>query len=128
MTAEPSPRPWRVEESIGGWKSCVADANGNSVASCWGRGPTEQQEKAEAIAALIVDAVNERDRLRDIVRQALPFIEGAIDTVSTILGDAEMSKAAGECGAPPKDVQEAFVADGRRVLREARAAIGEETR
>ncbi len=67
----------------------------------------------------------ERDRLRDIVRKALPFIEGAIDGVSTILGDAEMSKAAGECGAPPKDVQEAFVADGRRVLREARAAIGE---
>lgn len=67
----------------------------------------------------------ERDRLRDIVRDALPFIEGAIDTVSTIIGDAEMSKAVGECGAPPKDVLEAFVADGRRVLREARAAIGE---
>lgn len=126
MTAKASPRPWRVEESIGGWKACVSDANGNPVASCWGGGPTEQREKAEAIAALIVDAVNERDRLRDIVRDALPFLEGAIDGVSTILGDAEMSKAAGECGAPPKDVMEAFVADGRRILREARAALGED--
>jgi hypothetical protein len=88
-----------VEESIGGWKSCVSDADGKPVASCWGGGPTDQQEKAEANARLIVDAVNtlaefeaahmefpdfrpviiaagqrdaaiaERDRLRDIVKR-----------------------------------------------------------
>lgn len=136
---EPSPRPWCIGESASGTMSCIHDAKGEHIVSCFGI-PTE------ADAALIVDAVNneeswrdayikartecnalllERDRLRDIVREALPFIEGAIDGVSTILGDAEMSKAAGECGAPPKDVMEAFVADGRRILREARAAIGE---
>lgn len=55
---EAGPRPWRVEESIGGWKSCVSDADGKPVASCWGGGPTDQREKAEANARLIVDAVN----------------------------------------------------------------------
>lgn len=139
MTDEASPRPWSVDGID------ISDANGEPVT------PLYFNEQDEANAALIVDAVNERDRLRaeladktrnyedviafhtrteeslrDIVRDALPFIEGAIDTASTIIGDAEMSKAVGECGAPPKDVLEAFVADGRRVLREARAAIGED--
>ena len=72
-----------------------------------------------------VAAEAERDRLRDIVRRSLLFVEGAIDGVSTILGNAEMLQVAGE-GAPPKDVLEAFIADGRRVLRDARAAIGED--
>lgn len=141
MNDEASPRPWRVESdnlTLRPPVCFILDANGAKVSGGF---------FSRADAALIVDAVNaldavhaisiklynplrkaeaERDRLRDIVRQALPFIEGAIDTVSTILGDAEMSKAASEFGAPPKDVLEAFVADGRRVLREARAAIGED--
>ena len=114
MTNEPSPRSWLY--MCGRDVNAVFAANGALVA---------RVETAED-AALIVAAVNERDRLRDIVRDALPFIEGAIDTVSTIIGDAEMSKAVGKCGSPPKDVLEAFVADGRRVLREARAEIGED--
>ena len=103
MTNEPSPRPWRVEESIGGWKSCVADANGNPVASCWGGGPTEQQEKAEAVAALIVAAVNERDRLRDIVRRLADSLQGIMDAAEG-RGEGVLDEA---------------------LLREARAALGE---
>ncbi len=123
MTNEPSPRPWRVDESIGGWKTCVSDANGNPVASCWGGGPTEQQEKAESVAALIVDAVNnadswrdayikarternafllERDRLRDIVRRMAEFVN---DTACFTPSDKD---------------------DAQSLLREARAAIGED--
>lgn len=121
MKNEPSPRPWRVEETIGGWKACVSDRNGNPVASCWGGGPTEQQEKAEAIAALIVDAVNwycdwgalsselerlraERDRLRDIVRRT-------VETLEQVYKHADMTDA----------LREVVV----ETQREARAAIGE---
>lgn len=115
------PTPWTFHAVDACEDQPILDANGNEVlVRDSGVYPPDLDTCRE-----IVDAVNERDRLRDIVREALPFIEGAIDGVSTILGDAEMSKAAGECGAPPKDVQEAFVADGRRILREARAAIGE---
>lgn len=147
MSDEPSPRPWTLfvhEEQEGGDGEISICADGEWIATMNLRRSTAKDD-----AALIVDAVNaidatkklsiklydpirraeaERDRLRDLVRDALPFIEGAIDVVSTILGDAEMSKAAGECGAPPKDVMEAFVADGRRVLREVRAAIGEDAK
>lgn len=132
------PTPWTFHAVDACEDQPILDANGNEVlVRDSGVYPPDLETCHE-----IVEAVNwycdwgamsselerlrdERDRLRDIVREALPFIEGAIDGVSTILGDAEMSKAAVECGAPPKDVQEAFVADGRRVLREARAAIGE---
>lgn len=102
MMNEASPRPWRVDESIGGWKACVSDANGNPVASCWGRGPTEQQEKAEAIAALIVVAVNERERLRDIVRRL----------------ESEMERCHRRDGGISQELMDA--------VYEARAAIGED--
>jgi hypothetical protein len=100
VAIEASPRPWRVEENVVGWSSFIVDANGNSVASCRGGGPTEQQEKAEAIAALIVAAVNERDRLRDLVRR--------------LADDIERYHLVGE-----RD---------RALLREARAAIGEDAK
>ena len=110
MNNEPSTLPWRLEGK------CIYTAYGDFI------GEMEHTDDAR----LVVDAVNECERLRDIMWQALPFIEGAIDTMSMILADAEMSKAAAECEAPPKDVLEAFVADGRRVLREARDALGKE--
>ena len=69
---EPSPRPWRAEENVVGWTSFIVDANGDGVAACWrtARGDDEKERQYnEANAALIVDAVNERDRLRDIVRR-----------------------------------------------------------
>jgi len=116
-TNEHSPRPWRVEESIGGLKSFVVDANGNSVASCRCGGPTEQQEKAEAIAALIVDAVNERDRLRDIVRRMMEKLvvlnAGYRLMLSEGPEDAEMADLCSRIDA---------------LVREARAAIGEDAR
>ncbi len=136
MSDEASPRPWHVEESIGGWKSCVADANGNFVASCWGRGPTEQQEKAESIAALIMDAVNnedswrrgyikarternafllERDRLRDIVRKTL----GAIDALYTVAAPGAIVKEL----TPDRTCLGIPIG---KIVAEARAAIGED--
>lgn len=63
MTNEPSPRPWRIGENSLGWKSCIEDANGKQIASCWGGDGVNCTEPAQSDAALIVDAVNERDRL-----------------------------------------------------------------
>lgn len=51
-----SPRPWRVSESLSGTMSCILDANGEHIASCFGV-PTE------ADAALICDAVNLKTRI-----------------------------------------------------------------
>lgn len=50
-STEPSPRPWSIGESASGTMSCIHDANGEHIASCFGI-PTE------ADAALIVAAVN----------------------------------------------------------------------
>lgn len=58
-----SPRPWRIEENSLGWKTWIVDANGNDVASCWGGEGINSAEPAQADAALVVDAVNERDKL-----------------------------------------------------------------
>ena len=59
MTNEPSPRPWRAEQFGGDQPCCLIDADGSPVCVQYG----------SADAALIVDAVNERDRLRDIVKR-----------------------------------------------------------
>ena len=64
MNTEPSPRPWHVGESISGTMSCIYDANGEHIASCFGM-PTE------ADAALIVDAVNQIDNARGISKTAV---------------------------------------------------------
>ena len=128
MTNEPSPRPWRVVENSLGWKSCIEDADGKQIASCWGGDGVNCTEPAQSDAALIVDAVNtyaikspcrvcsgyaqkggciadERDRLRDIVRQA-------VETLEQVYKHADMTDA----------LREVVV----ETQREARAAIGEE--
>ena len=109
MTAEPSPRPWRAVYAR------ILDARGKSVCVCekdsmHGRA---DDNTATADAALIVAAVNfydrtvdkqlaalldERDRLRDIVRRLA-------DNISRyhLVGERE-----------------------RALLREARAAIGKD--
>lgn len=97
---EPSPRPWRVEENVVGWSSFIADANGNGVAACWrtARGDDKKERQYnEANAALIVSTVNERDRLRDIVRRLSRHLANYITSESE-----------------------------NDLLREARAAIGED--
>lgn len=78
MTNEPSPRPWRIGESAPGTMSCIHDANGEHIASCFGM-------PAEAVAALIVDAVSERDRLR-----------AALSHVRNVLRGEQMTKAQAE--------------------------------
>lgn len=108
MNAEPSPRPWHTANFING----IEDANNGKVAA----------NIRDADAALIVDAVNaidatkklsiklynpirraeaERDRLCDIVRRFLDlFTPGTIHPAGTM----------------------------ERLLREARAAIGEDAK
>lgn len=82
---EPSPRPWRVEPNA---RRIFVDANGRYVGSCF----------VGAASALVVDAVNDRDRLSDLVRRLA-------DNISRyhLVGERE-----------------------RAMLREARAAIGED--
>jgi len=133
MSNEPSPRPWRVEENSLGWKTCIVDANGNDVASCWGGEGINSAEPAQADAALIVDAVNlhdvtredrhklqeaneelfvlrdERDRLRDIVKRLADKLEAHRGIFT---GAGVYSQTAQE--------------ETSKLLREARAAIVED--
>ena len=104
MPSEPSPRPWFVQNYVHHPdKPLVCDANGECVAD----------DVSNANAALIVDAVNERDRLRDLVRRLTEYADAvtgyhppAIEVVSS--------------------EHPAWTFDGAALLREARAAIGEE--
>lgn len=125
MTNEPSPRPWRVMRfSEEDEPDRIVDANGDEVAI----------ELLEADAVLIVDAVNERaklkaahmkfpdlrpviiaagqrdaaiaerDRLRDIVRRLADSLQGIMDAAEG-KGEGVLDES---------------------LLREARAAIEEE--
>lgn len=100
MNTEPSPRPWRAEQNVVGWSSFIVDANGDGVAACWrtARGDDEKERQYnEANAQLICAAVNERDRLRDIVRRLSRHLANYITSESE-----------------------------NDLLREARAALGED--
>ena len=113
MTAEPSPRPWRCE--CGPTVNSVIAANGAVVVPHTGYA---------ANAALIVDAVNERDRLRDIVRRLLPLAETTVENIRA-LGTArfpflEQIKSDRLRGDINREV-----ANAEHLLRVARAAIGE---
>jgi hypothetical protein len=112
ITATASPRPWRVNghsieanDPDGLWLQNEKTGWGvvANLPSC----PKSRMSKrnretwdaiVEANAALIVDAVNERDRLRDLVRRLLPLASERLATM-----------AAGDCD----------------LLREALEAIGE---
>jgi len=107
-TNEPSPRPWRVVD----YAQCpgladVFDASGSPSGLVAG-------ELKHADAALIVDAVNERDRLRDIVRRMMEKLvvlnAGYRLMLSEGPEDAEMADLCSRIDA---------------LVREARAAIGE---
>lgn len=105
MTNEPSPRPWRLEPNA---RRIFVDANGRYVGSCF---------VGEA-SALVVEAVNERDRLRekiDRLRDALKRIAGYEDG---IIGCIESGHASG------------IDWDGITfaMIQEARAAIWEDAR
>ena len=145
MMNEASPRPWRVETNRFGQHYVVCESGSGDRVRDYIAGPI----KNESDARLIVDAVNERDRLkedieswrrgyikarternacllgcerlRDIVQRMARVAQDALyfaEAISGIIPDnPERAKARSE--------MEAFVADGRRVLAEARAAIGE---
>ena len=114
MTDEPSPRPWRVEMNVVGWLSYIVDADGISVAACWrtARGDDEKERQYnETNAALIVAAVNERDRLRDIVRRLADLSENLLANYEYRYREDANSMA--------------FVGNARNFIREARTAPGE---
>lgn len=70
--ATASPRPWRATEYEAGPQD-IYDANGFRVCTM---GITTS---SDADAALIVEAVNERERLRDLVERMAAYIQvGAI--------------------------------------------------
>lgn len=109
MTNEPSPRPWSMfvhDEQEGGDGEVSICAGGEWVATMNLRRSTAKDD-----AALIVDAVNERDRLRDIVRRLA-------DVTHSLLGNYEYRF---------RDDQNSmeWVKNVRELTREARAAIGE---
>lgn len=111
MTNDTSPRPWHIGESICGTMSCIYDANGEHIASCFGM-PTE------ADAALIVDAVNGIDatkklsiQLYDPIRRAEAERDRLRDIVKRMADYAETYHALG--------------VQGKQLVAEARAAIGE---
>ena len=104
MTNEPSPRPWRCE--CGPTVNAVVAANGAVVVPHTGYA---------ANAALIVDAVNERDRLRNIVRRLTEYAD-AVTAYSPPAIEVVSSE------------HPTWAFDGAELLREARAAIGEETK
>ena len=98
ITASASPRPWRLDD---GFECEIVDATGRHVLTATSRYavPPLGDEREAANAALIVDAVNDRDHLRDLVRRFCDlFTPGTIHPDGTI----------------------------ERLLREARAAIGED--
>lgn len=157
---EPSPRPWRAEKNVVGWTSFIVDANGDGVAACWrtARGDDEKERQYNEVnAALIVDAVNERDRLRDELAAALRLAdECSRDAAAVHAGRARaVEEAQSEANRRADrladivrrmaDLSEsllanyeyryredansmAFVENTRGFLREARAAIGEDAR
>ena len=108
MTNEPSPRPWRFEfrpprmekPHSDHEKAHFVDANGRDV---W---------LSRKNAALIVDAVNERDRLRDIVRRLVRVAIRDRETLRYIYSGVEYATEDDDA-----------IGDA---LREARAAIGED--
>ena len=125
-SAEPSPRPWRVNghsieanDPDGLWLQNEKTGWGvvANLPSC----PKSRMSKknretwdaiVEANAALIVDAVNERDRLRDIVRRLADLSESLLANYEYRYREDPNSMA--------------FVGNARDFIREARAAIGGE--
>ena len=129
MTDEPSPRPWRVNghsieanDPDGLWLQNEKTGWGvvANLPSC----PKSRMSKknretwdaiVEANARLIVSAVNERDRLRDLVRRLARVAQDTLDFAEAM------------CGIVPDNPGRA---KARReivaLLREACAAIGED--
>jgi hypothetical protein len=124
MNDEASPRPWHTANFING----IEDANNGKVAA----------NIRDADAKLIVDAVNfydatvdtqltallsERDRLRDLVKRMIPFVEkchsDALDLSKTIKGICALK------GVDTSEIDR-INSEHDALIAEARAAIGED--
>jgi hypothetical protein len=103
MSDEPSPRPWRVEANAFG--IYIVGADDRKAAQALTR---------NANAALIVAAVNERDRLRDLVRRLVRVAIRDRETLRYIYSDVEYATEDDDA-----------IGDA---LREARAAIVEDAK
>jgi len=102
MTNEPSPRPWRVEKAADECRFwIVLNPDGVSIGMTW----------LESDAALIVAAVNERDRLRAALNEVCRRVSVALN-----------------CPRHETEAIDLLVHDLLGIKECARAAIGEETR
>ena len=127
---EPSPRPWRVEQpgdECRFWT--IRNQDGISVCTAW----------READAALIVNAVNERDRLRDQLAAALRLADECSRDAAAV--HAGRARAVEEAQSEANRRADRLADIARRLsrhlanyitsesendlLREARSAIGE---
>ena len=113
---EPSPRPWRVIRALEDEPARVIDSNDEYVAI----------ELTDADALLIVDAVNERDRLRDQLAAAIAERDRLRDIVRRMADLSESLLANYEYRYREDANSMAFVGNTRDFIREARAAIGED--
>ena len=115
-----SPRPWRVETNRFGQHYVVCESGSGDQVRDYIAGPIQN----ESDAALIVEAVNERDRLRDLVRRLIPAVE---ESFAIAKHEAESIK--GICALKNVDCSEvdAVLSQWGNLLREARAAIGEDS-
>lgn len=138
MIAEPSPRPWRIDD---GFECEIVDATGRHVLTASSKYaiPPLGDEREAANAALIVDAVNERDRLRseladkarnyeDVISHHQRTEEYLRDIVRRLADLSESLLANYEYRYREDANSIAFVENTRGFLREARAAIGEDAK
>lgn len=113
-TASASPRPWAVS------LDCITDEAGFIVATMavgdsMRRDGAPDGATADANARLIVSAVNERDRLRDLVRRMMPTVEEAFATAKAIRKSV--------CGI--FDMKDVDASEVDSVLRQWKALIAE---
>ena len=126
-TNEPSPRPWRVNSVTGGH---ISDANGDPVCFCIGSNCGER-------AALIVVAVNERDRLRaeltdkarnyeDVIAHHQRTEESLRDIVRRLADVTHSLLGNYEYRFRDDSNSMEWVKNVSELIRDARAAIGED--
>ena len=108
--AKHSPTPWRIAD---GMSETIVDELNRVQASA---------ANAET-AALIVEAVNDRDRLRDLVRRLIPAVKTAYLYEKKI--GAEAIAACLEQGVPAGGIVE-VVDEWRDLLREAQETAAKE--
>lgn len=115
MSNESSPRPWTWDINDDD-QLMLYDADGNPLGQLFDHG-------CESEATLIVAAVNERERLRDLVKRMIPFVEkchsDALDLSKTIKGICALK------GVDTSEIDR-INSEHDALIAEARTAIGED--